>query len=172
MRNDGPDELDRILDSALASYSERQPWPGIEQRVIARLPRAKQRNVWLRWMIPVPVLAGVLTMVVYWVKPETSRVNVPQRIVESTAPVKHYVQPQPTTVAKKLARVRKSPTVRPVVFPLPSPVTAEERALIQLAAANPEVLENAQVSWQQSNQPLIVEPIDIPPLEKSDSLED
>ena len=172
MRNDGPDELDRILDSALASYSARQPWPGMEQRVIARLPRAKQRNIWLRWMIPAPVLAAVLTMIVYWVKPEAARVNVPQRVVESMAPVEHYVQPPPTTVVRKAARVRKSHTVQPAVFPIPSPLTAEERALIQLAASNPEVLENAQVSRQQSNQPLTVEPIDIQPLEKSDSLED
>jgi hypothetical protein len=55
---------------------------------------------------------------------------------------------------------------------MPSPLTPEERALIQLAASNPEVLENVQISQKQRNQPLTVEPIDIPPLEKSDSLED
>jgi hypothetical protein len=121
-------------------------------------------------MIPVPVLAGVLA-VVYWVKPDAARVDVPQRIVESTAPVELYVQPRPTTVARKAARVRKS-QVQPAVFPMPSPLTPEERALIQLAASNPEVLENVQISQKQRNQPLTVEPIDIPPLEKSDSLED
>jgi hypothetical protein len=43
---------------------------------------------------------------------------------------------------------------------------------MQLAASNPEVLQNVQMSGERGIQPLTVEPIRIAPLEKSDSMED
>ena len=45
--------------------------------------------------------------------------------------VEHHVQPQPAPVMRKTGPVRKSHTVEPAAFPIPSPLTAEERALIR-----------------------------------------
>ena len=116
-------------------------------------------------------------MVAYWAKPEAPRVNVPQRVVQSTVPVEHDAQTQPAAVVAKVLRPPRAPEAQPsvakaAVFPTPSPLTAEERALMQLAASNPAVLQNVHISQQRRNQPLTVEPIEIRPLENSDSLED
>ena len=177
MRNDDRDELDRILDSALASYCAAQPRPGIEQRVIAGLSGAKQHERWVRWLTPVPVLALALAIVAYWPSAQPPRVNVPRRVVQSTAPAERDADLQPVPATAKAVGFRKPRAVQPAVekaavFPMPSPLTAEERALMRLAASNPEILQNVQISHQQRNQPLTVEPIKIAPLEKSDSMED
>jgi hypothetical protein len=176
MTNDDRYELDRILDTALVSYCAQQPRPGIEQRVIAGLFGTKQHESWVRWLIPVPVLAGVLAIVAYWPDAEPTRVKVPQRVVQGTAraePDAHLPVPvQAKAVVSRKRRAMQPVVEKAAVFPMPSPLTAEERALMRLAASNPDVLQNVQVWQQQRNQPLTVEPIKIAPLEKSDLMED
>jgi hypothetical protein len=176
MRIDDRNELDQILDSALASYSARHPWPGIEQRVINRLSQAKPRERWLRWVVPAPVLAGTLAIVAYWFRPEAPHANVPGRVVQSTVALESEIQPRTSASVARAVRVHRPPSLRPraakaAVFPAPSPLTAEERALMQLAVSNPEVLQHAQISRQQWNRPLTMESINIPPLENGESLE-
>jgi hypothetical protein len=178
MRSESHDELDQILDSALAGYSARQPWPGIDERVIARLRGQKRQDAWLRWVVPVPVLAAIVMIIAYLVEPEARHVNVAPPVVQRPVPVeRHDEQPQPAAIIAKVPPLHRAPAIRPnvlkaPVFPAPSPLTAEERALIQLAASNPEVLQNAQISRQHGNEPLTVQPINIPPLENSGAMED
>lgn len=47
------DELDKILDSALASYSQEEPRPGLDRRILNRI-RAEgetRRFPWLPWTV-------------------------------------------------------------------------------------------------------------------------
>jgi hypothetical protein len=171
MRVDSHDELDQILDSALASYCAQQPRPGIEQRVIARLLQPAMRRHWLRWVVPVPALAGLL-LITYWIKPSASPASTPQYVVRKE-PVKRDLQPSPATTVAQAAPGRKVRVMRPsvvkaAVFPTPSPLTEEERVLVQLAASAPELLHSVQIDRQHWNQPLTVEPINIPPLDSPD----
>ena len=173
MRNDGRDEFDEILDSALASYCARQPLPGIEQRVIARLPRAKQRDAWVRWMVPAPVLAAVLVIMAYWIKPEARHVDCRRASYRQgaiAAATRSSRREKDTRLHR--AHAAQPSVVKAAVFPAPSPPTAEERALMQLAVLDPEILQNAQISQHRRSQPLMVERINIPPLQSSDSMED
>jgi hypothetical protein len=74
MRSNQPDELDRLLDEALASYSSEEPRPGLERRVLKRVraERAPRRFGWWRWAVAVPVLASLLALAV------THRVKSPE----------------------------------------------------------------------------------------------
>jgi hypothetical protein len=172
MRND----LDEILDSGLATYLPREPWPGIEERVIARVARAKRSGSWFRWAIPVPVLAGGLAILLRLAGPEAPRVAVQPPAAASVVHAVRNVQP-PASAAARPARRLSAPAkghdiARLTVFPSPSVLNEQERALVQLAVSNPEVLRDAIRSWEERNQPLTVEPISIPPLENGNSMEE
>ena len=60
------DDLDVLLDSALASYADPGPVSGLEKRVLAALedarssPQRAVRNRWLPWAVAVPIAASVL----------------------------------------------------------------------------------------------------------------
>lgn len=66
------DELDLLLDSALATYADPGPDSGLEQRVLAGLEAARKSGErprafaatrrWLPWAIAVPVAAGLLIL--------------------------------------------------------------------------------------------------------------
>ncbi len=66
------DELDLLLDSALATYADPGPDSGLEQRVLAGLEAARKsgersggfagRRRWLPWIIAVPAAAGLLIL--------------------------------------------------------------------------------------------------------------
>src|SRR5688572_29212603 len=164
MRNEWDEEQDRILDSALATYSAPDPRPGLEKRVVAKLLWQSPRHAWPRWAVAVPMLAGMLAIVAYWIRPAAPHASAPQRVAQSALPTKHIVQARPATAVAKAVRPRGASASRPGLpkasaFPSPSPLTAEERALVRLAVGNPGVLQNALASGQQLNQPLTVKPI-------------
>jgi len=64
------DELDRLLDSALATYADRGPDAGLEERVLSALASERQSGDirraapwlrrWLPWVIAVPLAASLM----------------------------------------------------------------------------------------------------------------
>ena len=67
----GSDELDKILDSALASYSQEEPRPGLDARVLKRIRAAGEARsfAWWRWATAIPVFACLLFLAVtFWGK--------------------------------------------------------------------------------------------------------
>ena len=149
-------ELDRLLDSALASYSDAEPLAGIEERVMRRVVGSKRRpSLW--WLgAAVPVAACLLVLL-------TSR--------EVVAPPKLPVPPRPVEVAQARPEpvvVRQQPTPRRLrrpraakqdQFPAAAPLTGEEQRLLQLVAVAPEALRPAPLT------PLEIKPIEIKPLD-------
>jgi hypothetical protein len=72
-----PDDLDLLLDSALATYADPGSGSGLEERVIAALAAARagtstrivpRRRRWLTWAIAIPVAASLILL---WVLAST-----------------------------------------------------------------------------------------------------
>src|SRR6185312_1147206 len=64
---DNRDQLDRVLDSALATYADPGPDSGLEQRILGRIANEATpapRRRWLAWSIALPVAAGLLIFAV------------------------------------------------------------------------------------------------------------
>jgi len=155
------DELDNVIDHVLATYSNAEPLAGLEQRVLdrVRIAQGARRRRW-RWalMFAVPAVAATL-LVIFAPKPKSQ--PVPLAVVATPpAPVRlpAAVPPAP----RRIARPRR-PAIAPELakrqfFPTPSPLTEEERLLVQLARFSPELLLARPVDEIE------IKPIQIAPL--------
>ena len=133
MNGDARDEFDRRLAAALAEYANVEPPAGMERRILARVrdAGAGRRFVWWRWAtVAVPALACVVAVLVY----RDSPVIEPPQVALVTPPAPVLVRP----VVKKVLRPVPAPLPRREVFPTPSPLSAEERALVVLVAQSAE----------------------------------
>jgi len=152
MKDDARNEFDQRLDAALAEYASVEPPPGMEQRILARLraSEAKPRFVWWRWAAAIPALACVVAVSVYRDAPpvEPPRVT----LVTPSAPV---LSPP---AAKRVSR--PAPLPKREVFPTPSPLSAEERALLLLIAQSPEKARELLTPVE----PEPIKPIEIEPI--------
>jgi len=150
MRNDR--ELDQIVDAALPAYSATEPRPGLEQRILARslAEPPRQRPWFLKWAIVVPEIASLLLIVLLTLGPYLPRKTVFDAKAPITPPIAvpaHQVQPAtpwPTAQPRSASRsVRATSTRNPLpkqpVFPTPSPLTAEEVAMIALTRAQAQM---------------------------------
>lgn len=158
------DDLDKLIDRALAGYSQAEPLAGLESRVLNRVRTAKteRRRLW-RWALPVPVLAAILIAALAR-KPEpvpVARIAPPPVAVESPAL-------PPPAVPRPFAARTPARTPRPSVraglpkrkmFPTPSQLTKEERLLVELAQSHPYELTDRPV------EAIEIEPIQIAPLQ-------
>src|SRR5258708_31997743 len=98
------DDLDLLIDAALASYADPGPNDGLEHRMLARIgstrkvpeTREAPRRRWLPWAVALPLTAGVF--LVFLTAPKTK--DSPSRDAQSTAEAKHDsgspVQNQPS----------------------------------------------------------------------------
>ena len=70
------DQLDDILDAALAKFAEAEPRPGLENRVLASL-RAEgakvTRHAWWRWSLAGAAAVAVVAVVIAWRSNPVSR---------------------------------------------------------------------------------------------------
>jgi hypothetical protein len=153
------DELDRLLDSALASYSDAEPLAGIEERVLRRVARSKRRP-WLWWLAgAVPAAACLLVLLTNREAIAPPQLPVAPRAVETA-----QTRPEPAVVKAppKPRPVQRRPQVaRQDQFPIAMPLTAQERGLLELAAVAPEAL------LVKPAVAIEIEPIQIKPLDLS-----
>src|SRR5690349_4292344 len=105
MASNERDELDRILDTALAAYSASEPRPGLEWRVQNHI-RASARRIWFpRWVLAIPAAACIIWAGYIWLhrsRPEP--VNVVRQARLTAAPVVTRPKPQPPPRQPKLRR--------------------------------------------------------------------
>jgi hypothetical protein len=158
------DDLDSLIDRALAGYSAVEPLTGIEGRVIerARIERAARRRKRVWWMaaLAAPGLAAMVFVV-----PMQRPAPPPAPVARIAAPVVVRSPAPKATEAKQ--RVRPRPVVRQLPkrdqFPTYTPLTREERMLLSLAASNPE-------AWPAPLAGEIeIKPIEIAPLQVDDA---
>ncbi len=146
------DELDGILDDALASYTLREPRAGLSARILARV-RAEDtapRWSWLRFAAAGLALAGLVVAI----EMRQSETPLPIR-VQKADPV--AIVPVVRTVKPHRA-VQRSPRRESL--------TREQRALLAFAQQAP----SAALELAQPDKPLEIEAINMQPLQ-IDSLE-
>ena len=155
MANQKQDELDRILDAALAKYTAVEPRTGLEERVLATL-RAEQARVpdraWWRWSVLAAVAAMVIVVAILgWRSGGPSHpvvANHPSSAREGQAEPTPQIVLNPTPVRKAKARrshplvvSRSQPKLRPPKleqFPSPQPLSDQEKLLLAYVAEDPE----------------------------------
>ena len=150
------DELDNLIDGALSTYSAAEPLAGLEQRVLDRVRLAEARRRRWRWglVMAVPaVAAAVFVILAPRPKPEPPPVAAvaPPAIVLPTGP--EPIAPKPRRIVRKPELPKRN------LFPTMSPLTREERLLVQLAQSNPELLLAKPVDEIE------IKPIEIAPLQ-------
>ncbi|HWE51501.1 MAG TPA: hypothetical protein VG273_17035 [Bryobacteraceae bacterium] len=154
MTNDHGDELDSILDAALSEYSNAEPRAGLESRILRRVQSAPPERQW--WPIAgLALIAAVAALIVF--------VRLPARDV----PAALALTPPAVPPVAEVVFPKKTPASRPAVhraqeaheFPMPVPLTPEERALLRFVEQQPEGAREALVQSAQ------IDPITIAPLE-------
>jgi hypothetical protein len=169
MRNEEQDHLDMLLDEALSRYAGCEPRPGLEERVLAGVYAASARRRFPRWLAAVPALLGVLVSIAVW-KPYS-----PMPAPAPGRPVVPSIRLETSARIYKVKRPARSGNERPPKqprFPMPTPLTNQERALLMLLAQAPdEAREVLSVSTQLSPPVLRITEIPTVSLNGNDSLQ-
>jgi hypothetical protein len=185
------DEIDLQLDSALSTYADPGPHSGLEDRVAAALRAVRagensptpRRWRWLPWAIAVPVAACLLLLWFSTLKMRQLPWSQQQQVRETRpAPIPSGTGPSTAVRTHTSARVKRPihmaqapsaveiskaiPRPKLDVFPTPQPLTAEERALVQVVTQTPLPAREALVEAQSLDaSPVRIAEIQIPPLE-------
>jgi hypothetical protein len=155
----GSEELDELIAEALASYSGAKPRPGLERRVLNRLPAVRPaRRRFLSWAF------GAAAVAVSVVSP---------LITSLKAPVRHPRRELITsTVAAPVLNPQPQLPVRRIVPPhgrkawAPAPLTDQEKALLALVERVPlQARELLSIREAPPIEPITIEEISISPLE-------
>jgi hypothetical protein len=158
---EGNEELDRRIDSALVGYSDAEPLAGLEERVLRRVRLATRRRM-LGWAVAASVVVTVIVVRVPHHVGPTYRVGVPA--VMRPAPVVEKPRVVAVRRAKSRAvRARRLPKLEQ--FPAPTPLTGAERALRAFVEQHPAEAQQVFAELQKSNEPIEIQPIQIPPLQ-------
>jgi hypothetical protein len=188
------DDLDRLLDSALASYADPGADSGLEQRVLAGLSMARDpgehqglfevhRRRWLPIAAALSMAAGVLLVWLTLHKNEVGPKSEPQK-AQTKRPLSIPAIPQVSPTIHPAQRHRRSvlrvtlppqqlaanaiPLPKRDVFPTPQPMTPQERALATVAAPTVPPVREAMAARALDTSPLDVAAIHVPPLEPPD----
>jgi hypothetical protein len=172
------DDLDRVLDAALARYASVEPRPGLEQRVMANLSAPAphtQRLLWWRWGVAA-VLAIVLVVAgLAWKSSRTSHPAIANHAPgigvskdasqENSAKSSEGMPAVSHAEARRvIRRRRKSPESANTLiasapkreqFPSPQPLSDEELALAHYASYFPSearVIARAQEEYARESQ--------------------
>jgi hypothetical protein len=152
--NKHPENLDAILDAALHGYSNAEPRPGLEQRVLRRIQTAPgvRRSWWKFGWAAAPVCLAFF----FWMVWPTR--DVP-RAVLSLAP------PPVPAVARVIYPKTPARDAKPrILRAKPLPLTAEERALLRFVQEYPEQARAALVLSAQIEE-IAIKPLEIEALQ-------
>jgi hypothetical protein len=175
------DELEKILDSALASYSQEEPRPGLGGRVLNRIRAVGvgHRFSWLRWAMAMPAIASFL-LLVFWISDSSKP---PRSTFRASTEIRGHAATSPSRgregavniLQKHHARVSGSrPSAKPKrlglpkreQFPTPTPLTVEGRALLAFVARSPKQAEKVFADARsRSTEPIQIAEIHIKPLQ-------
>ena len=189
------DQLDLLIDAALATYSE--PRADLEDRVLQALAAEREpgaampqptplRRRWLPWAIALPVAAcALLALFIQLREPHrTTQARTPSSplpshdssrltaIAAATTPVtiSHGAKPG---ISRNALRPSPAPQVAALpkldVFPTPQPLTSREQALVASTSRAPKAQLLALVTAQHHPEgPVTIAAIQIPPIEPID----
>ncbi|HLY43527.1 MAG TPA: hypothetical protein VKR52_20105 [Terracidiphilus sp.] len=187
------DELDRLIDSALASYAGAED--GLEERVLAHVAevapqRAARRLMWaVAFTLPLAACMLLLILMPRWrgesapnkgggsgstiarnvqrVSPPPSEKRFPALRQHVRSGSMNRIASAPWSSDRRSATHPSLPKLD--VFPTPQPLSAEEQALLSFATQAPEPDRKAALDAQQNRDaPLVIASIKIPPLATPD----
>ena len=189
MHND--DQLDKQLDDALKNYVE-EPRAGLELRVMNLIRAEAQAEVrtdephpsvwfpsWARWTALAAIACTIVVVAVFVVRRTAAPTKVARRpapAIKQDVPDVREIAP-PTAVATTTRRHHHAATVathvdpRPRLeqFPAPTPLTADEIALLAWARrASPASQAALAGALKDKIEPIQIGEIKIPPLEGGD----
>ena len=150
-------QMDKMLDSLLASYSSAEPRPGMETRILANLRDAAGREVPLQWwnfkwlwaatVTAIIIVAAILIAGRQYVVPPSNVVIRNTRPVSPRPEIQTGVPATHETAAKLQRQKPSAPGLlknttlaldrRPAVFPTPTPLSEQERLLLRYLAGTP-----------------------------------
>ncbi len=173
-----PDDLDRLIDAALASYADPGPDSGFERRLLARIrTTSSQHRRRLIWAAGLPALAtaGLMLLFVADTSRHTSPGSRQEKVsqIESarTAPPGMLNAPSPRAAVGVSMHARRSArsgapmaSIPPKLdtFPSPAPLSNEERALVTFVAETPATQHQDLATWLQPAEPIHIAAISIP----------
>lgn len=183
-------QLDRVLDSALATYADPGPASGLERRILSRIANEASpapRRRWLAWAIALPVAVGLL---LFAVLAGSRLVHAPSSIppqtrilalqsegsdmdasgakgrIESVAPANQSSPDTKMQPPHAVLETKSAPLPKLDVFPTPQPLSPEERALVEFAAHAPQSeRESLMAAQREADASLRITAIEIMPLE-------
>ena len=150
-------QLDQLLDSLLANYTDVEPRPGLETRLLATVREvqassASPPHLW-RWLL---AGAGALAMAlavfaVYYSRlaelPEAPRIQVagPPTLPPTIKVSGQYLKPHRQKLQVESPLLVAHVDVRQEVFPTPIPLSEQERLLLRYLAGTPrdEIVSHA-----------------------------
>ena len=180
------DELDLLLDSALATYADPGPGSDLEDHVMAAVASAqaadtaaaRARRSWLPWAVAIPVAAALLFL---WLSvarrvlaPQPQQAHATRPSTPENQPAsphrpgrapsrKRFIQAAPQTELAKTDK--RTPLPKLDVFPTPQPLTAQERGLALVSAeAQPPLREAIVQAQKEDDAPVHIAAIHIPPI--------
>jgi hypothetical protein len=187
------DDLDLLIDSALATYADPGPDSGLEDRVLVTLATVRTetpsaRGGWRRrglpWAVAIPIAAGLLFL---WLSPRRDKPLPASERQEAHSAAPNAIAPHANSSAEVRPAAPHRRTIRVTqptsplqtaqaaslpkldVFPTPQPLTAEERALVVVVSQTPLPAREALVEAQSLDAvPVRIAEINIPPLEPPD----
>lgn len=167
------DELDRLLNNALAKYSAAEPRPGLEERILTSLRDehiGAPALAWWQWVMVPAFAMAVVALGLWWqsgkaIAPPIAHrpivsapiVNVPETEIahrEANTPAPRKVERTQTTPQSPVMAV-KSASPKLDRFPSPQPLSEQELALAKYASAYPEeatLIATAQGEFEKETQ--------------------
>jgi hypothetical protein len=182
-------ELDRLIDAALDTYAAPSPDANLAGKVLARLAEEHASRPRLRWFLwvggAVPAVICLLLAVYSGLgiakrvgPPPIPRAQVHELARNSVPPLPRatsriVAMPQAAHPAPRKERLAAATAPHPLpkldIFPTPTPLTPQERALAEYVARMPQAARRALAQSEQEETPLTVASIRVMPIELSDA---
>ena len=153
-------ELESVLDDGLARYSGAEPLAGMEERILQRVcgqrpPKTTAAIAGFACAAAAAVVAFVMLVPVRVEPPTPARMK-PKLSEMQWQTTKSDGLPHLQRRARRATILPKQPE-----FPARTPLTPEERVLLQTASSSTELAKN--------EEPIAIEPIEVTPIVINDS---
>jgi len=183
--SNGNDQLDSLIDRALASYTPGKSRPGLEQRVLSSLDsvidecRPRRWNWRLIWTFAVAALLMIAVAVPFWLRHGHSGIAVARyHSVDHSSPSVPAVLAPYTPLTATALQPSQNPSRGPTKNPRLAPRQPTQQQLIaQLLANGPEAVASLATLAEEQEKPidikplaadqLVIEPINITPIDNN-----
>ncbi len=176
MPDEHKDELDTLLDQALASYVDQEPDPALRTRILARAAEAKPSPKRLWVLAPAAACAASILIALLLHPPsrsphpqpaaEPAIASVSQSPAAVPAAPRQMIRPRAVLTTRRTRRSERSAALRDASFPSPTPLTAQETILLRFAQQHPK--QARDVLSPPPSGPLQFDPVIIAPIQIAD----